>query len=352
MCIRVQMDGGIKMAVTIQDIAEAAGVSRGTVDRALNNRGRINPEVARRIQQIADEMGYVPKKRKKEAEKKKIKIGVVTQLSKASFMIQVKKGIEDARQELTDRGVELLLEDCLSVDEGEQLKAIEKLVKQGIEGLAVMPVECSAIREKINDLVESAQIPVVTFNSDIVGTKRSCFVGLDNKKSGLTAAGLMGVMTRGVGKILVITGYFGNSVNSMRVDGFVEEIKSTYPELELVGVQSSFDEAVEVQKIIENTISVFPDLSGIVVVSGGQAGIRNAFENLGLEKRPYVIVYDLTPRNVKALEDNVVDFLIDQAGYVQGYRPPFILADMLLKNQKPDQEFVYTDINIKTKYNI
>lgn len=340
------------MAVTIQDIAEAAGVSRGTVDRALNNRGRINPEVARRIQQIADELGYVPKKRKKESEKKKIKIGVVTQLSKASFMIQVKKGIEDARAELMDRGVELLLEDCLSVDENEQIKAVEKLVKQGIEGLAVMPVECQAIREKINELAEAAQIPVVTFNSDIVGTKRSCFVGLDNKKSGLTAAGLMGVMTRGTGKVLVITGYFGNSVNSMRVDGFVEEIKSTYPDLELVGVQSSFDEAGEVQKIIENTIAVFPDLAGIVVVSGGQAGIRNAFDNLHLQKRPYVIVYDLTPRNVKALQDDVVDFLIDQDGYVQGYRPPFILTDMILKGQKPEKEFVYTDINIKTKYNI
>ena len=34
------------MSVTIQQIAEKAGVSRGTVDRALNNRGRINPEVA------------------------------------------------------------------------------------------------------------------------------------------------------------------------------------------------------------------------------------------------------------------------------------------------------------------
>ena len=34
------------MAGTIQQIAELAGVSRGTVDRALNNRGRINPEVA------------------------------------------------------------------------------------------------------------------------------------------------------------------------------------------------------------------------------------------------------------------------------------------------------------------
>lgn len=30
------------MAVTIQQIAEQAGVSRGTVDRALNHRGRIN----------------------------------------------------------------------------------------------------------------------------------------------------------------------------------------------------------------------------------------------------------------------------------------------------------------------
>ena len=48
------------MAVTLQQIAEAAGVSRGTVDRALNNRGRIRPEVEERIKRIAREMGYQP----------------------------------------------------------------------------------------------------------------------------------------------------------------------------------------------------------------------------------------------------------------------------------------------------
>ena len=37
------------MAVTIQQIADRAGVSRGTVDRALNNRGRIKPEVAENV---------------------------------------------------------------------------------------------------------------------------------------------------------------------------------------------------------------------------------------------------------------------------------------------------------------
>ena len=48
------------MAVTAQKIAELAGVSRGTVDRALHNRGRVNPEVAARIRKIADELGYTP----------------------------------------------------------------------------------------------------------------------------------------------------------------------------------------------------------------------------------------------------------------------------------------------------
>ena len=41
------------MPVTLQQIAEAAGVSRGTVDRALKNRGRVNAEVAERIRKIA-----------------------------------------------------------------------------------------------------------------------------------------------------------------------------------------------------------------------------------------------------------------------------------------------------------
>lgn len=340
------------MAGTIREIAERAGVSRGTVDRALNKRGRINPEVAERIYKIANEIGYVPKKQKNAAVKRPVKIGVVTQLAKASFMIQIKKGIEEAGKELMSRNVELLLEECMTVNEEEQLKAIDRLVNQGVAGIAIMPVECEKIRETLNELIKMKDTPVVTFNSDIVGTKRSCFVGQDNKKSGRTAAGLMGILTGGQGKILAITGYFGNSVNSMRVEGFAEELKRTFPELELIGVQSSFDESAEVEKIIVNALGVFPDLKGVVVFSGGQAGVQKAFQKLRLEKRPHVIIYDLTSENVKALEAGIADFLIDQNGYMQGYRSLFILADIIQNKQKAAEEFLFTDIIIKTKYNL
>ena len=150
----------------------------------------------------------------------------------------------------------------------------------------------------------------------------------------------------------MITGYFTNPVNSSRVAGFVEELKASCPDMEIVGVQGCFDEAEDAERIILHTLQTIPDLDGIFMVSGGQAGIKKAFDDLDLEKRPYVVVYDQTPRNEKALREDTVDFLIDQNGYVQGYRPPFILADLIQKNQQPEEELLLTDINIKTKYNL
>lgn len=341
------------MKVTIQQIAEVAGVSRGTVDRALNGRGRINPQVEEKICRIAKEMGYVHRERKRAGSKNKhIKIGVVTQLAKSSFMIEVNRGIRKAEEELRDRGIELILKEGISVDEREQLRAIEELEREGAQGIAIMPVDSREIREKLSFLIEEKKIPVVTFNSDIVGTRRICFVGMDNRKSGRTAAGLLGLLTRGCGKILIITGYFSNNVDNQRVDGFIEEVKKRYPQLEIAGVHGSFDDAAEVEQIVENVMMNTTGISGILVVSGGQAGVGKAFEKLKLEKRPYVVIYDQTPKNEKALNEDIADFLIDQNGYAQGYQPPHILADLLVKGMNPEKEFLFTDINIKMKYNL
>jgi LacI family transcriptional regulator len=41
---------------TIKQIAELAGVSRGTVDRVLNNRGSVNANTAARVREIAEKL--------------------------------------------------------------------------------------------------------------------------------------------------------------------------------------------------------------------------------------------------------------------------------------------------------
>ncbi len=67
------------MQITIKQIAELAGVSRGTVDRVLNDRGNVKGEIQERVTLIAKQLGYRPNKAGKNlaARKNPIKIGVV-----------------------------------------------------------------------------------------------------------------------------------------------------------------------------------------------------------------------------------------------------------------------------------
>ena len=64
---------------TIKEIAELAGVSRGTVDRVLNNRGAVHPKTAEKILDIARALDYRPNKAGTAlaAQKKKYRIGVI-----------------------------------------------------------------------------------------------------------------------------------------------------------------------------------------------------------------------------------------------------------------------------------
>ncbi|MFE7077338.1 LacI family DNA-binding transcriptional regulator [Streptomyces sp. NPDC057620] len=49
-----------KQRITIEDVARAAGVSRQTVTRAVNDTGRISPATRRRVLEAAEALGYRP----------------------------------------------------------------------------------------------------------------------------------------------------------------------------------------------------------------------------------------------------------------------------------------------------
>ncbi|MGI6109450.1 MAG: LacI family DNA-binding transcriptional regulator [Eubacteriaceae bacterium] len=342
------------MAATIQQIADIAGVSRGTVDRAINDRGRVNPEVREKILTIAREIGYKPKHPRGAAvlQDRGRKIGVITQLKGSSFMNNINQGIHDAGELLDKLNIKLVIRENEGVDADQQIRALDELAQQDIDALAIMPADDERVRARLNELADEKQIPVVTFNADLAGSGRRCFIGLDNIQSGRTAAGLMAMMLQGKGKVLAITGYFSNSVNSERIDGFTDELRKSYPEISLIGVHSSFDRKEEVEKIIVNNMTMFPDLSGILIGSAGQAGVKAALDKLKPEKRPCIIIYDITRTNIGILDDGYVDFLIDQDGYSQGYQACKMLADILRENSEPESDRLYTEIRIKTKYNI
>ena len=82
---------------TIKEIAALAGVSRGTVDRVLNDRGAVNPETAEKIRKIAKELDYKPNRAGLvlAAQKKRLKLGVILFSTGNPFFQDVLAGINE-----------------------------------------------------------------------------------------------------------------------------------------------------------------------------------------------------------------------------------------------------------------
>ena len=87
---------------TIKDIARMAGVSAGTVDRVLHNRGDVSPKSKAKVQKVLDEIHYQPNVFAigLAAKKKYSFLCLIPYYIEHDYWHSVVGGIERARQEL------------------------------------------------------------------------------------------------------------------------------------------------------------------------------------------------------------------------------------------------------------
>lgn len=342
------------MAVTLQMIAQKAGVSRGTVDRALNNRGHIRPEIEERIKRIAEEMGYQPSRagRALALAKKNVKIGVILQASETPFIQQVAKGVLAAKEEIQSLGAEVEIHQLKSISAGSVISVMHKMREEEVSAIALMPSEDELLKVTIDEFVGKENIPIITLNSDLETTKRLSFVGQNTFQSGRVAGELMGEILCGHGHACVISGHPSNVSLTNRTNGFLKEIRENYPQIEVSEPFYCFDDNWVAGKVVEDIVHKYPDLAGIYITGDGETGVCEKIREFGLEKKVKIIAHDFEQNNVKYLMGGTINFLIGQDAYTQGYKPVMMLFQLILDGKKPEENFNYTDIVIKTKYNI
>ncbi|MGC3161690.1 LacI family transcriptional regulator, partial [Enterococcus faecalis] len=67
------------------------------------------------------------------------------------------------------------------------------------------------------------------------------------------------------------------------------------------------------------TLENYTNLKGVVVLSGGQAGNARVMKKRAGKDRPYVIIYDITEKNIEMLKKNQLDIVIVPVGFTEGY---------------------------------
>ena len=338
---------------TIKEIAELAGVSRGTVDRVLNNRGAVNPATAQKVRDIAKALDYRPNRAGLvlAAQKKNLKLGIILFSSHNPFFDDVIKGVRSKAEELAAYNCHVIIKQ-VNFDAQEQLAAINDLVEsEEISGLALAPYNDPQIAAKIDELWDKG-IPTVTLNTDIDNCHRIAYVGSDYTKSGETAAGLIHLLTKGQVNLGIVIGSEGVLCHTQRIAGFRRQIKQHYPHIHIVETVQNHDDDFESYDQTTKLLKKHPEINALFFAAGGVYGGCRAVSTLGLTNQITILAYDKVPTTLEMVNQGIIAATICQQPRVQGSKPLDILFSYLTTGDLPEKEYHYTAVDIRIKENI
>lgn len=336
---------------TIKEIASLAGVSRGTVDRVLNHRGAVNPQTEQKILEIVQALDYKPNKAGivLAAQKKNLKLGVVLLGLSNPFYDDVLAGVRSKADELEGYNCIVVVKQT-EYSLQQQLDAIEELLREGINGLAISPYNDISVRNKINELYEQG-IPVVTLNTDIENSKRIAYVGSNYYRSGEAAAGLMHLMTKGDIYVGIVSGSQNVLCHTERIAGFKNVLQS-YHNIKIVDTVTNNDDDVESYELTSDLLSQHPEINALYFSAGGVYGGCRAVMSMERDADMTIITNDIVDTTRDYMEKGLIAATICQQPFLQGFNPLSILFTYLTTGELPLTENNYVDVDIRIKENL
>lgn len=337
---------------TIKEIAALAGVSRGTVDRVLNHRGSVHPATAKKIEKIAKDLDYKPNVAGLvlAAQKKRLRLGVILFSPENPFYIDVLAGVNDKAEELAGYNCTVLIRQ-ISYGVEEQLRAIDELVAQDANGIALAPYNDERIRRRIDRLYTQG-IPVVTLNTDIENSMRIAYVGSNYARSGATAAGLLQLMTHGQVHVGIVTGSPNILCHTERIAGFTQTLKPCRDSIHIADIIEVHDDEIESYEKTSALLKAHPEINALYFTAGGVYGGCRSVKALGLQGKIRIIAYDLVPTTKELIEKGTIAAVICQQPRIQGSKPLALLFTYLTTGELPEKEHNYVAVDIRIRENL
>lgn len=265
------------------------------------------------------------------------------------------KGFEDAAKVLN---VSVEYRGATQYDANEENTVLEQVIAKKPAGIAVTAINPEALSATIDKAVQ-AGIPVVLFDSNTKDSKVRTFLGTDNRSAGATAANQLAKLIEGTGKVAIITRP-GQLNHQERTDGFIDTLKSSYPNIQVVAIENGKGDQAESEQATRRIIQQVPDLNGIFATeANGGIGVGNALLQTGKAGKIKVIGFDTDKGTLDMVKNGVLSETLAQGTWNMGYwslQYLFHLHHGLgdSNGESGNQLPVYTDtgISVVTKTNV
>jgi DNA-binding LacI/PurR family transcriptional regulator len=253
-------------SITIEDVAKAAGVSRATASRVVNDSPRVSPEARAAVRSAIERLGYVPNRAARSLMTRRAdSVGVVilepaTRLFGDPFFGYLMLGISAA---LADRDIQLVL--LMAQTSREQARVERYLVAGHADGAILVgphgndPMPVSLVRQGV---------PVVLSGRPPAGSSLS-FVDSDNREGARLA--VTHLINGGRHRIATIHGTLDLTSGRDRLDGYRDALEKAglplEPTLEAAGNYTTAGATAAMEALLD----LHPDLDGVFAASDSMA---------------------------------------------------------------------------------
>ena len=332
------MSGAGGWSMTIAEIAKLAGVSIGTVDRVLHNRGRVAPKTVETIMAIIDEYGYQPNAFARNLKlSKTYTVGVLLpQLhSGYGYWRLIYNGILKATKELAQLAVSIELVEYDRLNPQTFLAAVDTVVERKVDAILLAPLLPDETRLMME---RHPEISYAFIDSPLPCRNRVITVAQNPFRGGFLAGRLMSLQLGDrAGTLVVINTHKAAFNASERARGFMDYYADK-PEFTVLEITSSASGSAE--EALERIYVEYPDVRGVFVVNNAVARFANHIVLLGRRNHTVIIGYDLVEQNRNAMLEGKVDCLISQRPEYQGYTALYQLYRKGILSQKPDEDIL------------
>jgi len=341
--------------IRIKDIAELAGVSVGTVDRVLHNRGSVSCSNKDAIEAALEKMNYRPNIHVSaiSLKKKYVFVLAIPQYSKGQYWETLVEGIQKAIEKY--EGLDISIKYCFynPFDLYSCRNAFEEVAKLEADAVIIGPTFRDETIYLVNQLSDM-NIPYVLVDSMVDGTLPLAFFVANPHICGYLMCKLLSCITPPNSDIALFqamrVGDESANTTILRKAGFLAYHSEHGLTNKLYKVPYSAIDTDLNDELIGDFFEKNPSVRGAVVLNSRGNIIADFFKKKNI-KGVKLICIDMTETNIAALKEGHIDFIMGQRPEQQGFMAMEALFQYLIYGKKAKFEN-HMPIDIISKENV
>ncbi len=343
---------------TVKDVARVAGVSKGTVDRVIHNRGDVSEESMQKVLQAIKEINYKPNLHASLlASNKHFRIAVMLpDYKKGEYWEVPNLCINDIRKDVADMNIIIETYPYNQFDHRSFDGKAEEMMASGPDAVLIAPVFLENAK-RLTEKMDALKIPYIFIDLNVEDTNYLAYFGMPLFESGYLGASLLLGPGRESGPEEI--GHFQirrdnsnqSSGNIVRREGFMGYIREKHPDCRvydecLLPYDKEYNFAV-----LDAFFEKHPGVDKLAMFNSRAYTVAEYLRERNLSHK-ILLGYDLLAVNKEFLKSGQINYLISQRTDMQMYKGIKALCDYLVFSNVSDCRDNYMPMDILTAYNI